>query len=57
VKNKFQSRVPWREKMERAQEPKLVQVPPKMSRFGKGMMLIPTPDCPAGSEEQARYRG
>jgi hypothetical protein len=43
VKNKFTSRVPWREKMERPQEPKLVQVPPKMSRFGKGMMLIPTP--------------
>jgi alkylated DNA nucleotide flippase Atl1 len=43
VKSKFRSRVPWREKMERPQEPKLVQVPPKMSRFGKGMMLIPTP--------------
>ena len=43
MKNKFTSRVPWREKMERPQEPRLVQVPPKMSRFGKGMMLIPTP--------------
>jgi alkylated DNA nucleotide flippase Atl1 len=43
VKNKFRSRVPWREKMERPQEPKLVRVPPKMSQFGKGMMLIPTP--------------
>jgi hypothetical protein len=43
VKNKFRSRVPWREKMEKPQEPKLVQVPPKMSQFGKGMMLIPTP--------------
>jgi len=43
VKNRFRSRVPWREKMEKPQEPKLVQVPPKMSRFGKGMMLIPTP--------------
>lgn len=43
MKSKFTSRVPWREKMERPQEPKLVQVPPKMSRFGKGMMLIPTP--------------
>jgi alkylated DNA nucleotide flippase Atl1 len=43
VKNKFLSRVPWRDKMERPQEPKLVRVPPKMSRFGKGMMLIPTP--------------
>src|SRR5205807_4951834 len=36
------SRIPWREKMDRPQEPKLVAVPPKMSRFGKGMMLIPT---------------
>ena len=43
MKNKFRSRVPWREKMERPQEPKLVPVPPQMSRFGKGMMLIPTP--------------
>ncbi len=43
MKNKFRSRVPWREKMERPQEPKLVQVPPRMSRFGSGMMLIPTP--------------
>jgi alkylated DNA nucleotide flippase Atl1 len=29
--------------MERPQEAKLVRVPPKMSQFGKGMMLIPTP--------------
>ena len=43
MKNKFISRIPWREKMERPQEAKLVPVPPKMSRFGKGMMLIPTP--------------
>jgi len=43
VKNEFRSRVPWREKLERPQEPKLVKVPPNMSRFGKGMMLIPTP--------------
>jgi len=43
VKNKFRSRVPWREKIEKPQEPKLVQVPPRMSQFGKGMMLIPTP--------------
>ena len=43
MKNKFRSRVPWREKMEKPQEPKLVQVPPRMSRFGSGMMLIPTP--------------
>src|SRR2546430_13506331 len=43
MKNKFISRIPWREKMERPQEAILVPVPPKMSRFGKGMMLIPTP--------------
>lgn len=43
MKSKFTSRVPWREKMERPQEPKLVRVPPKITRFGKGMMLIPTP--------------
>ena len=43
MKNRFRSRVPWREKMEKPQEPKLVQVPPRMSHFGKGMMLIPTP--------------
>ena len=43
MKSKFRGRVPWREKLERPQEPKLVRVPPKMSQFGKGMMLIPTP--------------
>ena len=43
MKSKFMSRISWREKMDRPQEPKLVAVPPKMSRFGKGMMLIPTP--------------
>ena len=43
MKNKFRSHLPWRDKMERPQEPKLVRIPPKMSRLGKGMMLIPTP--------------
>jgi hypothetical protein len=43
MKNKFTSRVPWREKLNKPQEPKLVKIPPKMSHFGKGMMLIPTP--------------
>jgi alkylated DNA nucleotide flippase Atl1 len=43
VKTKFESRVPWREKLEKPQEPRLVKIPPKMSRFGKGTMLIPTP--------------
>jgi alkylated DNA nucleotide flippase Atl1 len=37
------SKLSWREKLEKPQQPKLVQIPPKMSRFGKGTMLIPTP--------------
>ena len=43
MKSKFRSRKSWREKLEKPQEAKLVKVPPKMSRFGTGMMLIPTP--------------
>jgi hypothetical protein len=43
MKNKFSRRTRWREKLEKPQEPKVVQIPPKMSRFGKGIMLIPTP--------------
>jgi hypothetical protein len=43
MKTKFTSRTSWRTKLEKPQEPKLVSVPPKMSRFGKGLMLIPTP--------------
>src|SRR6266704_6645470 len=39
----FKSKTPWQEKLQRPQEPKLVPVPPKMVRFGKGKMLIPTP--------------
>ena len=41
--NEFTSRTRWREKLEKEQEPKLVKIPPKMSQFGKGTMLIPTP--------------
>jgi hypothetical protein len=37
------SKLSWREKLERPQQPKLVNIPPKMSRFGTGTMLIPTP--------------
>jgi len=34
----------WREKLEKDQEPKVVDIPPKMAkRFGTGKMLIPTP--------------
>lgn len=43
MKQKFNSRTPWREKLNKPQEPKLVKLPPKMSHFGKGMMLVPTP--------------
>jgi len=39
----MKSRTTWREKLEKPQQPRVVKVPPKMSRFGKGMMLIPTP--------------
>jgi hypothetical protein len=41
--SKFTGRTRWREKLEKEQEPKVVKIPPKMSRFGKGTMLIPTP--------------
>ena len=43
MKDKFTSRTRWREKLEKEQDPKVVNIPPKMSRFGKGTMLIPTP--------------
>jgi hypothetical protein len=41
--NKFSSRTRWREKLEKQQDHRVVKIPPKMSRFGKGTMLIPTP--------------
>ena len=40
---RFTSRTSWREKLEKPQAPKVVQIPARMSRFGKGTMLIPTP--------------
>jgi hypothetical protein len=41
---KFTSRVPWRQKLERQQEAKIVDIPPRMqARFGKGRMVIPRP--------------
>ena len=43
MKSKFSSRNRWREKLEKPQQPKVVQIPSKMSRFGTGTMLIPTP--------------
>ena len=40
----FKSRKTWREKLERVQDPRVVQVPPRMQRrFGTGTMLIPRP--------------
>jgi len=42
--SKFSSRIPWRQKLERQQEAKIVQVPPRMQkRFGTGTMVIPRP--------------
>lgn len=43
MKNKFKGRIPWREKLEKPQQPKVVKISPSMARFGKGTMLIPTP--------------
>lgn len=43
MKKKFISRTSWREKIEKPQDVKIVKIPPKMSRFGSGTMLIPTP--------------
>jgi hypothetical protein len=39
----MKSKSSWREKLKKDQQPKLVKIPPKMARFGKGTMLIPTP--------------
>jgi hypothetical protein len=42
--SKFASTIPWREKLTRQQEAKIVQIPPRMqARFGKGTMVIPKP--------------
>src|ERR1051326_1821620 len=41
---KFSSRIPWRQKLERQQEPKIVEIPARMQlRLGKGRMVIPRP--------------
>jgi alkylated DNA nucleotide flippase Atl1 len=42
MKTKFSSRS-WRAKLEKPHEPRLVAVPPTMTRFASGTMLIPTP--------------
>ena len=42
--SKFTSRTAWREKLEREDHSKIIQIPPKMvKRFGRGTMLIPKP--------------
>ena len=42
--SKFSSRIPWREKLARQREAKIVPIPPRMqARFGKGTMVIPKP--------------
>jgi hypothetical protein len=43
MKSEWTSRTRWRDKLEKPQEARIVDIPPKMSRFGKGTMLIPTP--------------
>jgi hypothetical protein len=44
VSSKFQSKVPWREKLERQQEPRIVDIPPRMqANLGQGTMVIPRP--------------
>jgi hypothetical protein len=41
---RFSSRIPWREKLERQQQPKIVAIPPRMqAHLGKGRMVIPRP--------------
>jgi len=42
VTSKVKSRIPYREKLEKPQQSKLVKISPRMARFGKGTMLIPT---------------
>jgi hypothetical protein len=42
--SKFTSRTAWREKLEREDNSKVIQIPPRMAnRFGSGTMLIPRP--------------
>jgi hypothetical protein len=41
---RFTSRTAWREKLEREDHSKIVQIPPRMTKmFGSGTMLIPRP--------------
>jgi hypothetical protein len=41
---KSSKRIPWRAKLERQQEIKIVDIPPRVqARLGKGRMVIPRP--------------
>jgi len=40
----MRTRTSWRDKLEKEQEPRIVDIPPKMvKRLGTGNMLIPRP--------------
>ena len=44
MESRLKSRTSWREKLEKNQEPKVVEIPATMARrFGRGKMLIPKP--------------
>ena len=44
MNSRFTSRTSWREKLEREDHSKIIQIPPRMAkRFGSGTMLIPRP--------------
>jgi hypothetical protein len=43
MSSKFTSRTSWRQKLERQQEAKIVNIPPRMRHLGEGTMVIPRP--------------
>lgn len=44
MQSKLKSRTSWREKLDKKQDAKVVEIPPRMQkRFGTGLMLIPAP--------------
>ncbi len=44
MSSKFTSKIPWRQKLERHQQAKIVDIPPRMQRrLGRGTMVIPRP--------------
>jgi hypothetical protein len=55
MSSKFTSRTSWRQKLERQQEPKIVNIPPRMQpQLGKGTMVIPRPLDVDGLMRQVR---